>query len=182
MPYEDKERFQRCTFILQRLDASEDAISAVRDELWKYMLDLVAAKRQRPDCALLGSLIQTGAADTALTDEQLAGIGQLLLAAGHETTANMLALGTFALLGHPDQLCALREEADLVDGAVEELLRYLTVVQRSVRAGLMRCAWLARLGQLCARHPRRRPDVRWLSVAGWCPGRRAGRGGAGRGS
>jgi cytochrome P450 len=129
VPYEDKATFQRCTSILLRLDASEDAISAARDELWTYMLDLVAAKRQHPDSALLGSLIQNGAADTALTDESLAGIGQLLLAAGHETTANMLALGTYALLGHPDQLCALREEADLVDSAVEELLRYLTIVQ-----------------------------------------------------
>jgi cytochrome P450 len=140
VPYEDKATFQRCTSILLRLDASEDAISAARDELWTYMLDLVAAKRQHPDSALLGSLIQNGAADTALTDESLAGIGQLLLAAGHETTANMLALGTYALLGHPDQLCALREEADLVDSAVEELLRYLTIVQfgtvRAAREGI----------------------------------------------
>jgi len=129
VPYEDKMTFQRCTSTLLRLDADEDAISAARDELWQYMLGLVAAKRQHPDGALLGSLIQAGAADTALTDERLAGIGQLLLVAGHETTANMLALGTFALLCHPDQLCALREEADLADRAVEELLRYLTIVQ-----------------------------------------------------
>lgn len=129
VPYEDKLTFQRCTSTLLSLSASEDAISAARDELWQYMLDLVAAKRQHPDEALLGSLIQTGAADTALTDERLAGIGQLLLAAGHETTANMLALGTYALLSHPDQLCALRQEADLVNSAVEELLRYLTIVQ-----------------------------------------------------
>jgi cytochrome P450 len=129
VPYEDKATFQGCTSTLLRLDTSEDAITAARDELWTYMLDLVAAKRQRPDGALLGSLIQAGAADTALTDEKLAGLGQLLLAAGHETTANMLALGTYALLGHPDQLCALREETGLLDSAVEELLRYLTIVQ-----------------------------------------------------
>jgi cytochrome P450 len=129
VPYEDKITFQRCTSVLLNLDASEDAIAAARDELWQYMLDLVVAKRQHPDGALLGNLIQTGAADTALTDERLAGIGQLLLAAGHETTANMLALGTYTLLGHPDQLCALRAEDDLVDSAVEELLRYLTIVQ-----------------------------------------------------
>ena len=129
VPYEDKATFQRCTSILLKLDASEDEISAARDELWQYMLGLVAAKRQHPDEALLGSLIQAGAADGDLTDERLAGIGQLLLAAGHETTANMLALGTYALLGRPDQLRALRQDTDLLDSAVEELLRYLTIVQ-----------------------------------------------------
>lgn len=129
VPYEDKATFQRCTSILLRLNANDDAIAAARDELWQYMLDLVGAKRQHPDGALLGSLIQTGAADAALTDERLAGIGQLLLAAGHETTANMLALGAYALLSHSDQLRALRQQADLVDSAVEELLRYLTIVQ-----------------------------------------------------
>jgi cytochrome P450 len=129
VPYEDKATFQRCTSVLLSLDTSEDKIIAARDELWQYMLDLVAAKRQHPDGALLGSLIQADAADAALSDERLAGIGQLLLAAGHETTANMLALGTYALLGHPDQLCALRQQGDLADSAVEELLRYLTIVQ-----------------------------------------------------
>jgi cytochrome P450 len=129
VPYEDKAMFQRCTSTLLTLGASEDEIAAARDELWQYMLGLVAAKRRHPDGALLGTLIQTELEDGALTDERLAGIGQLLLAAGHETTANMLALGTYALLSYPDQLSALREEADLADSAVEELLRYLTIVQ-----------------------------------------------------
>jgi cytochrome P450 len=129
VPYEDRVTFQRCTSTLLRLDADEDAVFAARDELWQYMLDLVAVKRQHPDSALLSSLIQASIADSALTDESLAAIGQLLLAAGHETTANMLGLGTYALLCHPDQLCALREDAELADRAVEELLRYLTIVQ-----------------------------------------------------
>lgn len=91
---------------------------AARDELWAYMLALVASQRRHPHDGLLGHLIQSGAAGSAqaLNDEELAGIGLLLLIAGHETTANMLALGTYALLSHPDQLRALREDDTLVDG------------------------------------------------------------------
>ena len=50
-----------------------------------------------------------------LTDEELTGVALLLLVAGHETTANMLALGTFALLANPDQLAALRADPALIE-------------------------------------------------------------------
>ncbi len=131
VPYADRVMFQNWTSTLLSLNVDEDAVFAARDELWQYMLDLILilSKRQHSDGALLGDLIKGGVPDTALTDEQLAGLGLLLLVAGHETTANMLALGTYALLRHPDQLRALRGNAELVDAAVEELLRYLTIVQ-----------------------------------------------------
>lgn len=63
-----------------------------------------------------------------LTDEELTGIAMLLLVAGHETTANMLALGTYALLRDPRQLAALRADPALAENAVEELLRYLSII------------------------------------------------------
>jgi cytochrome P450 len=129
VPYEDRGVFQHCTAMILSLDADEDVRLAAVDELRDYMRDLVAAKRRHPDDALLGHLIQGSASDTPLTDDELGGIGRLLLVAGHETTANMLALGTYALLCHPDQLRALRENAELIDTAVEELLRYLTIAQ-----------------------------------------------------
>jgi cytochrome P450 len=58
-----------------------------------------------------------------------------ILIAGHETTANMISLGTLALLRNPDQLALLRETGDprVVAGAVEELLRYLTIVHTGIR-------------------------------------------------
>jgi cytochrome P450 len=75
--------------------------------------------------------VQTG----DLTRREAAGVGVLLLLAGHATTANMIALGTVALLEHPDQLAALRDAVDpkLLAGSVEELLRYLTIVHSGLR-------------------------------------------------
>jgi cytochrome P450 len=60
--------------------------------------------------------------------------GAILLQAGHETTANMIALGTVALLQHPDQLARLRDSDDptLLANIVEELMRYLTIVHSQV--------------------------------------------------
>jgi cytochrome P450 len=69
---------------------------------------------------------------TEVTDSELVGIGGLLLLAGHETTSNMLGLGTIALLQHPDQLAAVRDDPDAIGPAVEELLRYLSVVQNAI--------------------------------------------------
>lgn len=67
------------------------------------------------------------ATDNDLTDEELGGVAAILLGAGLDTTANMLALGTLALLRVPAQLAALRTDPDLAAGAVEELLRYLSI-------------------------------------------------------
>ncbi|MFI2200517.1 cytochrome P450 [Streptomyces sp. NPDC020192] len=67
------------------------------------------------------------------TRAEAAGLLVQLLIAGHETTASMLSLGAVALLRHPDQLAALRADEALVPGAVEELLRYLTVVHIGLR-------------------------------------------------
>jgi cytochrome P450 len=55
-----------------------------------------------------------------------------LLLAGHETTSNMLGLGTLALLRHPDQMAAVRDEPDAVGPAVEELLRWLSIVHSAI--------------------------------------------------
>ncbi len=103
-----------------------------RNEMRAYMFDLIAAKRRRPEDDLLSGLAQRETPEGELTDEELVNIGNLLLIAGHETTANMLALGTLTLLQHPDQLAVLRSDPPLLDQAVEELLRYLSIVQFGV--------------------------------------------------
>ncbi|WP_250564198.1 cytochrome P450 [Sphaerisporangium fuscum] len=91
--------------------------------LFGYLYELVGAERAQPADDLLSGLV----ADGELSAEEITGMAMLLLVAGHETTASMLGLGTFALLEHPSQLAALRADPSLWDGAVEELLRHLSV-------------------------------------------------------
>ncbi|MHC3391151.1 cytochrome P450 [Streptomyces lavendulocolor] len=99
--------------------------------LTECVRELVVAKREKPTDDLLGDL--TG---TDLTDEELAGIGGFLLAAGLDTTAAMIGLGTFAVLTHPGQAAALRVGPESADRAVEELLRYLSIAHTGARTAL----------------------------------------------
>ncbi|MEV0675635.1 cytochrome P450 [Actinosynnema sp. NPDC050436] len=123
--YEDRAEFQQRTSTLLRLDAHVDEIVRAADDQRAFMQALVARKRTELADDLLSGLIETA---PDLTDDELVNIANLLLIAGHETTANMLALGTFALLEHPEELARLRDDPSLADGAVEELLRYLSIV------------------------------------------------------
>jgi cytochrome P450 len=134
VPYEDRAAFQGWSRTLLSVGKDQESVFAARDALWAYVRDLVDRKRREPDDALISSLLHDPG--NWLTDDELTGVALLLLVAGHETTANMLALGTFTLLTRPDQLRALRERPELIDGAVEELLRYLSIVQ----FGLVRVA------------------------------------------
>jgi cytochrome P450 len=126
--YADRRTFQERTALLLSLDARVDDVVEARNSLRQFMLDLVHEKRRDPTDDILSGLVHADT-DPALTDDELVGIANLLLVAGHETTANMLGLGTFALLRHPDQLAALRADPSLLDGAVEEMLRYLSIIQ-----------------------------------------------------
>ncbi|MEV0331679.1 cytochrome P450 [Nocardia sp. NPDC050717] len=123
VPYEDRATFQDNTAKFLVRDQELDEKMAAYGAMTTYLAGLVTHKRAEPTEDILSDL----ARDEDLGIEELVGIAFLLLLAGHETTANMLALGTFALLEHPDQLAALRADAELMPGAVEELMRYLSV-------------------------------------------------------
>jgi cytochrome P450 len=107
------------------LEHTVEQMNAAVAEIQTYLRDLVRRKRSQHDDDLLSGLM----ASSDLDEEELTNVVFLLLVAGHETTANMLGLGTFALLQNPGQLAALRSDPALMDNAVEELLRYLTIVQ-----------------------------------------------------
>jgi cytochrome P450 len=123
VPYEDRASFQANTAKFMERDVTlEDKMAAVGG-LMTFLGELVTRKRAAPDEDILSDL----ARDDDLSIEELVGIGFLLLLAGHETTANMLGLGTFALLEHPEQQAELRANPDLMPDAVEELMRYLSI-------------------------------------------------------
>jgi cytochrome P450 len=94
------------------------------------MMSLVRRARRDPGDDMLGMLVRDHGDD--VTDDEMVGIGGLLLLAGHETTSNMLGLGTIALLQQPEQLAAVRDDPDAVGPAIEELMRYLSVVQNAI--------------------------------------------------
>lgn len=123
VPYADRETFQVNSAKFMVKDQTLEEKMAAYNALNTYLSELVTGKRAAPGDDILSDL----ARQDDLTIEELTGAAFLLLLAGHETTANMLALGTFALLEHPEQLAELRANPELMPGAVEELLRYLSV-------------------------------------------------------
>jgi len=130
VPYEDRDDFQKRSG--RQLDLSLPIPERLEMQRRgrEYMRSLVERARTKPGDDILGMLVREHGAE--LTDDELVGIAGLLLLAGHETTSNMLGLGTLALLRHPDQLAAVRDDKDAVGPAVEELLRWLSIVQTSI--------------------------------------------------
>ncbi|MBM7170275.1 cytochrome P450 [Streptomyces sp. G44] len=131
VPYADREFFRQQTETLMTQGTSEAELAAAMTAGQEYLHKLVLTKRAEPTDDLLSDL--TG---TDLSDEELAGIGNFLLGAGLDTTANMIAYGTFALLSHPDQFAALRDDPGLAESGVEELMRYLSIAQTGARTAL----------------------------------------------
>ncbi|MEV0087272.1 cytochrome P450 [Saccharopolyspora sp. NPDC050642] len=123
VPYADRETFQANSSQFMVKDQTLEEKMAAIGAMNAYLAELVTSKRAEPGDDILSDL----ARHDDLTIEELTGAAFLLLLAGHETTANMLALGTFALLEHPEQLAELRANPDLLPDGVEELMRYLSV-------------------------------------------------------
>ena len=121
VPYEDHTFFEEQS--RRRLDADGDAIL----QLIRYLHGLVQKKVDNPGDGLLDDLIAEQLADGELDLGELAMMGMVMLIAGHDTTANMISLGTMLLLGNPEQLARVRADEAAVPAAVEELLRYLTI-------------------------------------------------------
>ena len=102
-------------------------------QLFEYFQKLIAARRAEPRDDLLSVLAEAEIDGHRLDDEDLLNFAFLLLVAGNETTRNLIALGTLALIAHPDQCRLLVDDPALIPGAVEEMLRWNSPVVHMAR-------------------------------------------------
>ncbi|MFJ9848004.1 cytochrome P450 [Streptomyces sp. NPDC101150] len=132
VPYADHDFFEEESRRILRGSTGEEAEEA-RGRLEEYFAALIARKQKEPGDGLLDELIADRLRAGTLEHEELVRMAMILLVAGHETTANMISLGTFTLLEHPEQLARLRARDALLPTAVEELLRFLSIVDFLLR-------------------------------------------------
>ncbi|HWM05604.1 MAG TPA: cytochrome P450, partial [Actinophytocola sp.] len=109
-------------------DGDLEAASRRLDGLVEYLRGLIERRRNAPGDDLLTRLIHISDGTDRLSDDELVAMVFLLVTAGYETTYHLITNGVAALLAHPDQLDRLDERPELIDLAVEEMLRYTGTV------------------------------------------------------
>jgi cytochrome P450 len=134
VPPEDLELFQHNTSVGLDVNSTEEQRVQGFAEMYGYIQELVARKAREPGDDLISRLVIDYVATGQLDNDTVAVNGVIMMQAGHETTANMISLGTVALLEHPDVFERLGQTDDpvVIAYAVEELMRYLTIVHAQV--------------------------------------------------
>jgi cytochrome P450 len=130
VPYDRKDFFVHCAEAFLSGTSTAEAAAAAGRDLHAYLGELIEAKKAAPGTDTLSRMVTEYVARGELDETVLVTLAELLLIAGFDTTANMIALGTLTLLRHPDQLDELKAHPELWPGAVEELLRFLTITHR----------------------------------------------------
>ncbi len=135
VPYADHELFHQNVATIVSVGATAEEVGTAFERLRVYFDELTSVKQRDPGDDLLSMLaVEQLGADGGLSREEVVDTAMLLLAAGHETTANMIALGVLVLLLEPSRMELFREGDDLtVARGVDELLRYLSVVHSGLR-------------------------------------------------
>jgi cytochrome P450 len=131
VPAEDHAKFHQWSNRLVSVSSKRDMLRAVPAALafMRYLRKLIERRRADPRDDLITALTRAEEAGDSLSEDELLAMAFLLLVAGHETTVNLIASGTLALLEHPEQADALRNDPLLAKPAVEELLRYTSPVE-----------------------------------------------------
>ncbi|MGW3998929.1 cytochrome P450 [Amycolatopsis sp. NPDC004772] len=130
VPYAEHDFFQTRSSTLLNREVTQEARMQAVEELQNYLDELVTEKEKNPTDDLLGRQVLKQREEHGEADhDSLVSLAFLLLLAGHETTANMISLGTVALLENPDQLAIIKNDPGKTLDAVEELLRYFTIAE-----------------------------------------------------
>lgn len=134
VPYADHDFFQTRTKRMLGSDSGPEEALAAGQELMAYLTELVESKKSTPGDDTVSRLVTNQLARGELSSIDVVVMALLLLVAGHETSANMIALGTLVLSENPDQMALLRDADDpaFVANAVDQLLRYLSVVDNNL--------------------------------------------------
>ncbi|MGV9759467.1 cytochrome P450 [Streptomyces tricolor] len=137
VPYADHEFFEEQSRRLLRGPTGADTVAA-RDRLEEYLGGLIDAKAKEaePGDGILDELVHQRLRTGELDRADAVSLAIILLVAGHETTANMISLGTYTLLQHPDRLAELRADPALLPAVVEELMRMLSIAEGLQRVAL----------------------------------------------
>ncbi|MFJ4791180.1 cytochrome P450 [Streptomyces sp. NPDC088794] len=126
IPQDDHAELARNLDITRATNRSRQQQQAAGKAYMAYMHKLIGNKRRDPGEDLLGRLIREHGDD--ITDDELVGTAATTMAAGFENVAGTLGLGALALMQHPDQLALFQDRPEVVDRAVEELIRYVSVI------------------------------------------------------
>lgn len=126
VPAEDHERFEKwASSMLAVANMGEDEVMQNMGDLYMYLVELIAKRREDPRDDLISSLANARDKDDTLTDEEILPIAMILLVAGFDNTANFISTGVSSLLLNPEQLKVFCENPDeLAATAVEEILRH----------------------------------------------------------
>jgi cytochrome P450 len=150
VPLDDAAFFSGCLDVRFTPTSAAEAVYGADDRLRQYFRDLVAERAARPRDDLSSRLVTGSVLTGKLSAEDAAALLHVLLIGGFDTTKQMIALGTVTLLNHPEQLAELMAEPALWRGAVQELLRYISVAQLERRACVADtevCGQLIRAGE-----------------------------------
>jgi cytochrome P450 len=175
VPARDQGEFREWSRAILSDAGDQESFRAAGVAMYQYFTHLVAAKRARPDDALVSALVEARDSDDSLGENELIAMLFLLLVAGHETTTNLIASGMLALLANPAELARLRADSALLPGAVEELLRYANPLNHATERFTLEPVEIggvtipARQWVLCVtssanRDPERFPDADRLDV------------------
>lgn len=124
VPNSDRDKFRVWSNALIEFSGQDEETRNLTLEFREYLVDWIAKVRKQPGNDLISQLVISEEEGDRLREDELYNLVMLLIIAGHETTVNLIGNGILSLLQHPDQLQLLQDQPELIQQAIEEMLRY----------------------------------------------------------